>query len=559
MKTRIVLWSLATVALLASCSKENVMNAVTESEETTYAATVKLVLPIVNSTETKAATDPSFEDGADYEHVVDNNKVYFEFFDADYVRMNIISGQQITWTTDGSSTDNITKVGTLTLKANRKPTYMVVFVNANNTVYSQINTLSLENLKKAIDPAPGANPMARRSFITDNVANSAGFVMTNSSFYNAGGVRTQEVKISDNIYKVGDTPKEAVSVHVERVVAKTTVNITASASGTSSDPYYVIYDSSSNPLYGVKFLGWCLNATNKTIVSLKSIPATQWSYEGWAGNVVWNNAAYGRSYWAEDGNYATGTGNYLSNSGFEGRQIKVGESTLSLNYYTLNQITNPLGTTPEYCYENTSTPDLYNNYGSVTHVLLKAKYVTKTGADVTGDVYRLNKTIYTDGELKAWIKNEMETAFPSATFAVSDFTVVRDQMNYNERSDVKGTVKYTGSESLGTLDPNNLNPHLFGQATLWVYPDGICYYSTPIKHFSDVAKTITGHYGVVRNHWYQVNVSAVNGFGHPADPDKPIVPEGIEDEEWQLRCTINVLSWAIKTQNATVGGDDIWN
>ncbi len=74
-----------------------------------------------------------------------------------------------------------------------------------------------------------------------------------------------------------------------------------------------------------------------------------------------------------------------------------------------------------------------------------------------------------------------------------------------------------------------------------------------------MAKTITGHYGVVRNHWYQVNISAINGFGHPADPDKPIVPEGIEDEEWQLECKINVLAWAKKTQNSSVGGDDIWN
>ncbi len=555
MKTRFFLWSLAAVALLASCAKENAV--VDEVGEEAYTATIKLVLPSVQAT--KAATEPGFSDGLETEYAVDNSKVYFEFFDENHVRMNIVSGQQIVWTTEGSSTDNVTKTGTLTLKANRKPTYMVVFVNANNNIYSQITTRSLANLKTANDPVPSATPVERRTYMLENIANNSGFVMTNSAYYNAGGQRIQEVNVADNIYKVGDTPKDAVVVNVERVVAKASVAVTATASGTAADPYYVIYDSSSNPLYGVKFLGWCLNATNKTVIPIKNIPTTQWSYSGWSGNVVWNSSTNGRSYWAEDGNYETGSGLYLSNSGFTGRQITVGESALSLNYYTLNQTTNAMDETPEYCYENTSTADLYNNYGSVTHVLLKAKYVTKDGADVTGNVYRLNKQIYTDEEFKTWVVSMLQTSFPSGTFATSDITVTRDAMNYNERADVKGTVKYTGSESIGTLDPDNLNTYLFGQATLWVYPDAVCYYSAPVKHFTEVAKTVVGHYGVVRNHWYQVNISAINGFGHPADPDKPVVPEGIEDDEWQLECKINVLAWAKKTQNSSVGGDDIWN
>lgn len=563
MKVKAILWSLAAVAMLASCSKEDVSmpdNGEGSGEEATYAATVKLVLPSVKTPGSRVAEEPGFDDGNENEYKVDNTKVYFEFFDASYNRMNIVSGQQITWTTEGTTTDNITQVGAVTLKADRKPTYMVVFVNADEQVYGEINTLSLDVLKSPLAPMSGTDT---RKAIAEHVANATnGFVMTNSSHYDGGGKRVQEVKVDDKIYKVGETAKDAVVVHVERIVAKATVDVTATKE-TGKDFYELTTENAASDgtsttttvTYGVKFLGWCLNATNRTMIPLKKIPDTKWTY---SEEVLWNSAANGRSYWAEDGNYTDGK--YLNNAGFTGKQVTDGEDKLALNYYSLNGIKNTLGaTTSEYCFENTADASLYSQYGAVTHVLLKAQYVDADGNPATDNVYRLNKQIYTEQALKAWVVAQLGNTYPGVTFTTDEIDIVRNEMDYKDRNDVKGTVKYTGSAELSSLNKENLNSHLFGESTLWVYPQGYCYYSLPIKHFEVVGKSTTGYYGVVRNHWYQISVTAVNGFGHPADPDKPIVPEDIEDNEWQLQCKINVLAWAKKTQNATVGGDDIWN
>lgn len=562
MKIKAILWSLAAMSMLGSCSNDDVLTSnegENYGEEAIYAATVKLVLPTVSASHTRAE-EPEFNDGKDIEYTVDNSKVYFEFFDNDKNRMEIVSGQDITWQDDATST-NITKTGTVTLKANRKPVYMVVFVNADTEVYNDICTLSMKALKAPITPTGDT-----KEAIADHIANKSGFVMTNSSYYDGGGKPVQEVKVDEYIYKIGsEGEKKAVVVNVERVVAKATVAVTATSAGTSSsEPYYTIGGEGDQVMYGVKFLGWCLNATNKTMIPLKKIPESVWNH---SNEVVWNSSKNGRSYWAEDGNYSSGEGKYLDNSGFEdGKQtINGGEASLALNYYSLNQIGNEVATNldaeniaTEYCFENTGISELYNTYGAVTHVLLKAKYVDKSGNEVAGDVFRLNKVIYTEDEMKKWVIEKLKVPFPEISFTNDDIEFERISTNYQNRADVKGTVKYVGQAELTGFNKDNLNSFLFGEATLWVYPQGLCYYSVPIKHFEQVGKTTTGYYGVVRNHWYQIEVSKVLGFGHPADPDKPIVPEDIEDDEWALQCDIHVLAWAKKKQDATVGGDNIW-
>ena len=62
---------------------------------------------------------------------------------------------------------------------------------------------------------------------------------------------------------------------------------------------------------------------------------------------------------------------------------------------------------------------------------------------------------------------------------------------------------------------------------------------------------------MVRNHWYSVTVT-INGFGEPASPDKPVIPDDTEESEYGLKAEINVLSWAKNEQNSSVGGDITW-
>lgn len=548
----------------AACSNNDVVPALGEDETTdevkTYGANVTLVLPSVKTS--RAAEEPEFDAGTEQEYYIGSD-VHFEFFDANKNRMGIVSGQNITWTngTEGGK-DNITRQGTVTLQANRKPAYMIVFVNANNTIYTSINSMSLEELNKPQHNAGNGN----KEEIKDLFANTTnGFLMVNSSYIDKAGHTIKETPVSDYIYEVGsEGSKEPVTVYLERVVAKTSVTVSADSKGNTEDgnKYYEISNpegSATKGKYGVKFMGWSLNATNCSTIPLKQISnwGTKYSY---FSSVAWNSSANGRSYWAEDGNY-TSAGNYLTNDGFIGQQIKEDIKPLELNYYSINQITNKFGDV-EYCLENTSEADLYDRYGTVTHILIKGKYVTADGKEVNENVYRIGKTVYTETELKEYVINTLKNEFPTSAdkLDTKDIKINYSKLNWNGQADVKQTiVQYTGTAEIGTVNKDNLNQHMFGGSTVWVYYNGLCYYSLPIKHFSNLNKTQTGYYGVVRNHWYQIDVTGIQGFGHPADPDKPLVPEGNEDVEYALQANINILSWAKKAQAGSVGGDDVWN
>lgn len=59
-----------------------------------------------------------------------------------------------------------------------------------------------------------------------------------------------------------------------------------------------------------------------------------------------------------------------------------------------------------------------------------------------------------------------------------------------------------------------------------------------------------GRYGVLRNNWYDITVEGVEGLG---SPKVPTVTTDTDDElKSYIAVKINVLSWAKRTQGATL-------
>lgn len=68
-------------------------------------------------------------------------------------------------------------------------------------------------------------------------------------------------------------------------------------------------------------------------------------------------------------------------------------------------------------------------------------------------------------------------------------------------------------------------------------------YETDDKRDTSDAYT-TGQFGVVRNHWYRLNITAINSVGIPVDdPDQPIIPD--PEDEWAVAFEIVVLPWHV--------------
>ena len=87
------------------------------------------------------------------------------------------------------------------------------------------------------------------------------------------------------------------------------------------------------------------------------------------------------------------------------------------------------------------------------------------------------------------------------------------------------------------------------------------YYAIPIEHMAEhkaakndagnmVYKYNIGSYGVVRNHWYAVNVSEIKTVGIPVDdPEQPIIPSDEPDEVGYVSFEVVIIPWHKIDQN----------
>ena len=111
------------------------------------------------------------------------------------------------------------------------------------------------------------------------------------------------------------------------------------------------------------------------------------------------------------------------------------------------------------------------------------------------------------------------------------------------------------------------------------YTNGVSYYVKPIQHFgdnytpwntdivgttteevynennanwntADHAQNYLGRYGLVRNNWYELNISAIKSLGYATIPD---IDDDLSDDNNEQKkyfaVEIHILSWAKRTQN----------
>lgn len=74
---------------------------------------------------------------------------------------------------------------------------------------------------------------------------------------------------------------------------------------------------------------------------------------------------------------------------------------------------------------------------------------------------------------------------------------------------------------------------------IWLWTTGYTYYYLPIEHLG-------GKNGIVRNHLYDISITAINGFGTPVyDPEEIILPQRPIEDESYIAAQVNILSWKV--------------
>ena len=123
-----------------------------------------------------------------------------------------------------------------------------------------------------------------------------------------------------------------------------------------------------------------------------------------------------------------------------------------------------------------------------------------------------------------------------------------------------------GNSVLSETELAKWNDAIWAVGTVKHYKEGKMYYYIPITHMvkaegvavdeAEDAETVwkwnIGSYGVVRNHWYRVNVNAILKPGIPVDdPDQPIIPNDEPDEPGYAAFEIVIIPWHVIDQDVS--------
>lgn len=578
------LFALAFAALaLGACSNDDIVDqqggsAVNPGEQ--GYVSVALNLP----TQPTVRANDNFDDGLESEYnVADATLLVFSGTSEDAARftgaypLNLNDGTQLggNITTTYQVTQQITKP-----LAAGDDIYALVMINSKNVLKGnaeegwQILGNALTVGTTTVADVKGMNGNVTAAALAD-ASGEGYFYMTNAPLYSvpggvsepANGAVTTLTKINaENIFSTAAEAEDnpAASIYVERGVAKVTVTDGGTA-GQNGNLNYTIN-------------GWTLDMTNTASYAVRNVTGADWwtlysrlattpDYR-FVGSVPVAAGLY-RTYFGMDPNYnAAGTFNE-----------QIGEVPAALT--ALN------GTA--YCLENTFDVD-HQNQDQTTRVIVAAS-LAMTDAEDNGDFYTINNNkdeILTAAKVKdavfaqyliapeiveiltdvdGGLKEDQTLAPADVTVDFGDLSeggyisVANITVNESAASKFKGDAVPL---SLRSRVPDAVLNNINADTKIAYYKGGVSYYPVMIQHFGDdqtpwTAGSVSyptpnrdanylGRWGVLRNNWYEINVTGVKSIGSPEVPEVYGTPDD-PVESW-ISVEINVLSWAKRVQNA---------
>lgn len=535
------------------------------------------------------ANDGDYIYGNEDEHAVSN--AHFYFYDAN----GIFVTEANVWTGGNTgTTENIEYIGNnvlvlRNLKQDNLPVYLVTVLNVPTD----------------FQPSPRLEDMAKQQLLS--YLSGANFIMSTTSFVNDKNLAEYEsTTTNDKLYfanklKSSDFSKEPITdanaatvhkvdIYVERLAAKFTM------SGLTADGVYpvdVTVAGKENDNIGgtqpgtgvgatkmyIKFDGWAVNATEPKSYLSKNLDDL--SNGAVIGTWNWNHSDYFRSYWGQSVQY--------------GMEPK-------LNYTTWSNAAKHPITSPLYSFECTNKPEYIANgmnviTKNVTHVVFAATVYTDAEATQAETLVLYNGVYFQEDQFLKYVLNSLQKSgylnywveTKTTEIPVEGYTptVVEEyrQIGLNEVKLVKKTNgatgeiiitsnipagtklyskdnndKFTEIENLDGL--NALLANFTASVPATGFQGGKMVYYVPVEHLVKLiqgqTEIVEGNYGVVRNHWYDININKVfrlgegvfePGTGTDEDPGEPLIPENPNGDTFGLGARVNILSWKIVKQN----------
>ena len=561
------LFPLACAALMMSaCSSDDASNGgSTGVNDPQY-----LAVNIVNVGATPSRASEEYANGTTAESEI--KKVRFYFFNGDgspYIIKNpgggVSGGDPKNWleasptddtTTPGSS--NVEKITQTVLvingEQNAAPSAIVAVVNPETVDAATLKNGGTMRLSELRNTAVGQN-----FYKKDASGKVSDFVMSNSVYVNTGEDVCASLVAGHVATSAEDATKKPVELYVERVVAKVTANVDETAfklgAGTDweTDKYgtkKAVGKIGDNEVYAV-IDGWGLASENGKAEIEKKVDKT-WS-DGNLGFSPWTTSDYHRCFWEQSVAFDAGIGgNQPVNHKYSDLKAKMNEVLYTLPNTPASKVT-----------------DLQNNDLTKLAVAATLKYKDAAGNWHDADICRYNGVQFLGVDN---LKKQVALTFSQYYTSTDAHTYTQLSASDIDFKDPDGTMqqyrvtptlandpakKYYTKTTSGTtptfteVDKTTVLAAIEA-AKAEIRKGGKAYYYVPIKHLGNTGEV--AEYGIVRNHFYKITLSGIQGFGTPVyNPEqivKPVVPTY---EDTYLAARVQVLQWRVVNQNANLG------
>ena len=565
-------------AMTASCSSNNELvnggNGSGENESGASYASFSINLPTRSGT--RAASDPTFDPGSDYEYKV-NDATLLIFKkgeptkegetpkEGDYTFVESAElGSMAPWQKPNPDETGVTTHAKITAKLKH------VDKNGNFFALVLLNNGTGTNTKVVVPTTEGMkfsewNAAAKAKDIA-NYTN--GFYMANAPLFNNNNVTTLVAIDKDKIYPTEEQAAKsaATDIYVERGLAKVTLKTGKAATGKTDDNYTVTGVTYKGDMVTIK--NWALDVTNTKTFPIHNVDGLSDDYTD-----IWSNTG------TPAGSNGATTQRFVDNKDTKAKRVYWGKdpnydnkdadkTALNVEFnYVKNADVTVEPSKPLYCLENTF--NLANMMqGQTTRVVFKAKYTPKNFTD--GETfYKIGKNtdIWKEDDLKQEIEAAVASVVSGAAGKITvdlkakgnDITAAGTHYIKAANITVNGVEAETIEKAITAIN-TQLGLKESDKVGISTYAGGESYYIARIKHFGDDLTSwksgsygknnleYLGRYGVLRNNWYELTVNSVSNPGYPSVPDvKPNTPDD-EDDKY-ISVSVKILDWAKRSQN----------
>ena len=447
------------------------------------------------------------------------------------------------------------------VKVNPNTKYLLVVANPGYQLKSRLDAIAADATYATINAmvtVPENNTKPNNAYLVEEVVHSKGCAMINVGFYDDVNSKWEDeclLDVSDKIVLVSDYKSEAqaqnaaksnpATLEIERLAAKLEVMI---GSPLAVGP---IEDGTNASLGQFEFGNWTIDYYNSLFYPFAKKTTTKSSH---------TSGFYKSNFYTVDPNFtAAGGTEYLTgivkNTLDANREPKVEWATESTT----------VGENYKYCIENTMAAG-YQKFGAATRLVLKGQYAPwKAGEFTLGDDwYRLpngtnSKNFKSFAELlAAYTEAKLKQTNSEPMTAQDKLLVSACELFYNQiQPMLTNDPGDFASLTQTILDDSNIQNGgelCKKEGCIYWYPKSLNYYYYEIRHDNAANSYMEyGKYGVVRNNYYTLTLTKVNGNGTPwypgGGPEDPDEEEDIDKKGAYLHFEIKVAPWIYWTTN----------